>query len=216
MAQSLNSHSAVARQQDRFRQCGMTLLELMIALSVLSIGMLGATGMILAGVQSNTRNKTDSTAVVLDQEILEKFATLTNYPKSGTATIFDCGLQTGSGTANQHLASLTQGTVAAGGAGAILYTTSTAPLPSKVGDIDWTQATPTLATAATAGYAMQYRACNGDTYEVRWNIMEVNPNANGLSRISMLTVSSRQLSAQSTHASILFSNPTTLRTLIEN
>ncbi len=97
------------------------------------------------------------------------------------------------------------------GSGAVLYTAATAPLPSQVGEIDWTQPTPPLATSGFTGYAMRYQACNGDTYEVRWNVMQVNPT----SRDSLLTVSSRQLAAQGSSAAMLFSTPTTLRTLIE-
>ena len=205
MPESLNIRSANA--QTKALQCGMTLLELMIAMSVLAVGMLGATGMILAGVQANTRNKTDTSAVVLDQQILEQFATLNNYPKAGGVTIADCGLSGGS--ADLHQASLTATTA---GAGATLYTAANAPLPSQVGDIDWTQPAPALATSATAGYAMQYRTCNGDLYEVRWNVMLVNGST---SNLSLLTVSSRQLAAANTRASILFSNPTTLRTMID-
>jgi prepilin-type N-terminal cleavage/methylation domain-containing protein len=205
MPESLNTRSANA--QTKVSQCGMTLLELMIAMAVLAVGMLGATGMILAGVQANSRNKTDTAAVVLDQQILEQFATLNNYPKAGTVTIADCGLLAGG--ANSHLASLTATTA---GAGATLYTVANAPLPSQAGDIDWTQAATALATSGTAGYAMQYRTCNGDLYEVRWNVMLVNGST---SNLSLLTVSSRQVAAANTRASILFSNPTTLRTMID-
>jgi ABC-type transporter Mla MlaB component len=60
---------------------------------------------------------------------------------------------------------------------------------------------------------MQYRTCNNDLYEVRWNVTEVSPNPS--SRISLLTVSSRQVSAANGRAT-LFAPPTTLRTLIEN
>ena len=70
-----------------------------------------------------------------------------------------------------------------------------------------------LATGAAQGYAMQYRTCNNDLYEVRWNVTEVSPNPS--SRISLLTVSSRQVSAANGRAT-LFAPPTTLRTLIEN
>jgi hypothetical protein len=174
--------------------------------------MLGSMIMILVGMQSNTRNKTDSSAVVLDQEILEMFATLNNYPSLGAVTIYDCGLTAGG--ANQHNASLVEGPSPTG-AGAAPYTAGNAPLPSQVGDIDWTQPTPALATSGVNGYAMRYQTCSGDTYEVRWNIMQVNANANGLSRTSMLTVSSRQLAAQGSSAAMLFATPTTLRTLIE-
>ncbi|MDP9161654.1 MAG: hypothetical protein M3O09_15655 [Acidobacteriota bacterium] len=88
-----------------------------------------------------------------------------------------------------------------------------------MGDIDWTQAAPALATSASPGYDMTYQTCDGDVYEVRWNIMEISPNPN--SRISLLTVSSRPRSAVASAAAsrnfaVLYANPTTLKALIEN
>jgi type II secretory pathway pseudopilin PulG len=213
MSESAKIRSRRARYRARRGERGISLIELLIAMTVLTVGMLGSMIMILVGMESNTRNKTDSSAVVLDQEILEMFATLNNYPKLGAVIIYDCGLT--AGLANQHNASLVEGPFP-GGAGAPLYTAGNAPLPSQVGDIDWTQPTPVLATSAVNGYAMRYQTCSGDTYEVRWNIMQVNANANNLSRISLLTVSSRQLAAQGSSMAMLFATPTTLRTLIEN
>jgi Tfp pilus assembly protein PilV len=61
----------------------MSLLELMIAMTVLTVGMLGSMVMILTAMESNSRNKTDNLATILDQEVMEKFATLNNYPKAG-------------------------------------------------------------------------------------------------------------------------------------
>ena len=209
MFESLHHRSGNERKRARLGERGMSMLELLIAMTVLAVGMLGCVVMILAGVQSNSRNKNDTTAVVLDQEILETFATYKNYPTSGFVAINDCGV----GVTSVHNANVVQAAGPAG-AGATLYTAATAPLPSNVGDIDWTQPSPVLATNAVTGYAMQYQACNGDTFEVRWNVMEVSPNPS--SRISMLTVSSRQTSAGATHNTTLFANPTTLRTLIEN
>jgi Tfp pilus assembly protein PilV len=194
----------------------MSLLELMIAMTVLTVGMLGSMVMILTAMESNSRNKTDNLATILDQEVMEKFATLNNYPKAGSATIYDCAL-TG-GNADSHLVSLGQGTYASGGNGAVLYTSATVPAGYNVGDIDWSQATPTLATSTTAGYAMLYRTCSGDNYEVRWNIMDANSSvpAGTVSRISLLTVSARQTAAQGSPLGMLFAPPTTLRTLIES
>jgi Tfp pilus assembly protein PilV len=194
----------------------MSLLELMIAMTVLTVGMLGSMVMILTAMESNSRNKTDNLATILDQEVMEKFATLNNYPKAGSATIYDCALTGGS--ADSHLVSLGQGTYAAGGNGAALYTSSTAPAGYNVGDIDWSQATPTLATSTTAGYAMLYRTCSGDNYEVRWNIMDANSSipTGTVSRISLLTVSARQTAAKGSKLGMLFAPPTTLRTLIES
>ena len=211
MSESLNHLSVRARRWARLGERGFR-SQLMVAMTVLTVGMLGSMIMILAGMQSNTRNKTDSSAVVLDQEILEKFATLKLYPAPGFVTIYDCALN--AGNANAHNASLAQGPSPAG-AGAILYTTGTAPVPANVGDINWTQPTPALATSVAQGYAMLYQTCSGDVYEVRWNIMQ-SPAPNGSTRLSTLTVSSRQTAAQGSRIGMLFAPPTTLRTLIES
>jgi Tfp pilus assembly protein PilV len=202
-----------ARRARRQASSGMGLIELMIAMTVLTVGMLGSMVMIVTGMESNTRNKRDNSATILDQELLETFATLKNYPQTGTVTITDCAL-TGS---NAHLASLVQGTYAANGAGAALVTTATAG--QNIGDIDWTQATPTLATSSVAGYAMMYQTCGGEIYEVRWNVMDANAGAlpaGDVSRISLLTVSSRLTTNTNGTNGMLFALPTTLRTIIES
>lgn len=200
----------------RLSERGMSLLELMIAMTVLTVGLLGSMVMILTAMETNSRSKTDSYATILDQEIMEKFATLNNYPKSGSVAIYDCALTAGS--ADSHLASIGQGTYASGGNGATLYTTSTVPAGYNVGDVDWSQPSPTLATSTTAGYAMMYKSCSGDIYEVRWNIMDANSSvpAGTVSRISLLTVSSRETASKGSPLGMLFAPPTTLRTLIES
>jgi prepilin-type N-terminal cleavage/methylation domain-containing protein len=198
--------SRPSRRPKRFAQAGMSLIELLIAMCVLTVGMLGALVMVMMGMHADTRNKNDTSAVVLDQEILEKFATLKNYPKTGTVIITDCALI----GANSHLASLTEALTP--GAGATVYTAANAPTPGQVGDINWTVAGPGLATAAVAGYSMQYTTCNSDIFEIRWNILDLSNTNN---RLSMLTVSSRQISAGGSTNSMLYSNPTTLRTIIQ-
>jgi prepilin-type N-terminal cleavage/methylation domain-containing protein len=215
MSKSPNKVSGSTQSRGRLSENGMSLLELMIAMTVLTVGLLGSMVMILTAMESNSRSKTDNYATILDQEIMEKFATLNNYPKAGSATIYDCALN--GGNADSHLVSLGQGTYASGGNGAALYTT--APAGYNVGDIDWSQATPTLATSTTAGYAMMYRTCSGDIYEVRWNIMDANnpaPTLPAVSRISLLTVSARETAAKGSPLGMLFAPPTTLRTLIES
>ena len=206
MAKSHNhlSADAGARQTN---ERGMTMLELMIAMAVLAIGMTGAMGMIVAGIQSDARNKNDTAAVVLDQEILEQFAAYQNYPQAGGfITINDCS----TGATQTHEAGAA-GAAAPAGNGATLYTAGTAPFPSNVGDIDWTAAAPAFATAGTVGYAMNYQTCNGDIYEVRWNVMLVDNESN----IAQLTVSSRQIAAAGNRVPMLFSIPTTIRTIID-
>jgi len=202
-----------SRRTKRHASSGMGLIELMIAMTVLTVGMLGSMIMIITGMESNTRNKRDNAATILDQELLETFATLDNYPKTGSVTITDCNL-TGS---NTHLANLAQGTYPAG-AGATLITSSTASGGTAIGDIDWTQATPTLATSTVTGYAMMYQTCGGEIYEVRWNILDANTSipAGTVSRLSVLTVSSRLTTNTNGTNGMLFALPTTLRTMIES
>ena len=55
----------------RHASSGMGLIELMIAMTVLTVGMLGSMVMIITGMESNTRNKRDNSATILDQELLE-------------------------------------------------------------------------------------------------------------------------------------------------
>lgn len=185
----------------------MTLLELLVGMAVLAIGMTGAMGMVLAGVQSDARNKNDTAAVVLDQEILEQFGAYQNFPQAGGfITITDCS----TGATRQHEAGAAGGAAPLGN-GATLYTAGTAPFPANVGDINWTAAAPVFATAGTVGYAMNYQTCNGDIYEVRWNVMQVDAESN----IAQLTVSSRQISAGASRIPMVFSIPTTIRTIID-
>src|SRR5260370_32959812 len=131
MAEAPNMRMRSARHRAMLGERGMSLLELVIAIVVLTVGMLGSMIMILTGMQSNSRNKTDNAATVLDQEILEMFATLKNYPRTGSVIIYDCALSGGS--ANQPLAPLGQGTHSSGG--------NRTP-PTRTGDTDWTE-TPT-------------------------------------------------------------------------
>jgi len=197
---------------------GFTLVELMIAIAILGIGMLGAMVLMLMGMQTDTRNKTDTTATVLDQQVIELYSTLKTYPQPSFVTITDCALT----ASNAHEADLGQGAVT--GNGATLFTTATAPTTAQIGDINWSAPLPTLATATQAGYAMEYQTCSGDLYEVRWNVMNLTPAtppAGSAGRLSLLTVSARQKAAVSATAAgaanvpILYAVPVTLRSMIE-
>ena len=200
----------------RSDDAGFTLLEMMIAVAVLAVGMLGTMAMMLMGMQTNTSSKTDTTATVLDQEVIELYSSFKTYPPPGNIAITDCAL-TGS---NTHLADFTP--LGAGtSSGATLFTAATAPSPSQVGDVDWTAAVPTLATSAVQGFAMEYQACSGDVYEVRWNLTDFSPVGTVDSQLVLLTVSARQKSAVVANSSgsqnraVLFAYPVTLRTMIE-
>jgi prepilin-type N-terminal cleavage/methylation domain-containing protein len=190
---------------------GMTLIELMIAMGVLAIGLPATMLMLVIGIQADSSSKTDTTATVLDQEVIEKFTTLKNYPKNNTVNIYDCSTASGA-TGHYVLGNLYQGATPGSSVGAAT---------NAAGNIDWTQAAPALATSAAAGYAMHYQTCSGETYEVRWSIYYMGTAA-APSKLSILTVSARPLSAVSAAArgtlnqAILYAQPVTLRTMIES
>lgn len=209
----------VTRQQKNgFRSMrGFTLLEMMIAISVLAVGMLGAMSLMLMGMQTNSASKTDTTATVLDQEVIELYTTLKTYPPpNGYITINDCALN----GSNAHEADFTQPAVGAS-FGATVYTAATAPTQAQIGDINWTVAAPTLATSTTPGYAMQYTTCSGDIYEVRWNMRDFSPAGTVDSQLILVTVSARQRAAVvattngAQNAAVLYAQPVTLKSLIE-
>lgn len=200
-------------------QSGFTLVELMIAMAVLAIGMLAAMILMVMGMQTDSSNKSDTTATVLDQEVIELYSTLKTYPQPTYVTITDCAL-TGS---NTHEADLGQGASPTGN-GATLYTSANAPTSAQIGDINWSAALPTLATPTQPGYAMEYQTCSGEIYEVRWNVMNLTPATpptGSTGDLSLLTVSARQKTAVTAttsnvgNAAVLYALPVTLRTLIE-
>lgn len=201
------------------REAGFTIIELMIAIAVLAIGMLGAMVLMLMGMQTDSRNKSDTTATVLDQQVIELYSTLKNYPSPTFVTITDCAAS----ASNAHEADLGQGAAPTGN-GATLFTSGTAPTTAQIGDIDWSATRPTVATATQPGYTMDYQTCSGDIYEVRWNVMDLTPAtppAGSTGRLSLLTVSARQKAALTATAAgaanvpILYALPVTLRSMID-
>src|SRR6202521_3791225 len=104
LSKSPNILTCSIRRRARLGESGMSLLELMIAMTVLTVGLLGSMVMILTAMGPNSRSYEDNYATILDQEIMEKFATLNNDPKALTATIYDCALY--GGNASSLLVSL--------------------------------------------------------------------------------------------------------------
>ena len=180
-------------KKGRNRQAGMTLIELLIAMTVLAIGMGGILIMITAAMSANSSTRNDTTSTMLAQMVLEE---ATGTP-AGSPTVFDC----------QGNAWVINGTPAAAPGNGALLTAAT-------GDINWIGQTY---AAAPAGYKMQYVECGAgnkqSTYEVRWNITTL-----GAGPAELVTVSSRQIgwsnAAGGQKAGILFSIPVTLRTLV--
>jgi Tfp pilus assembly protein PilV len=173
----------------------MSLIELMIAMTMLVVGLIGVLALITTAISGNNRNKMDTSATMLAQMVLE---TIAAQPANlgTTVNITDCN----PGTPNTWgIATATANPPGNGPA-----------VDASSGGIDWTVGYSTIAT----GYKMRYVTCgaNGQnvTYDVRWNIQTVNNFS------KMITVSARALGARTYSGTMLrfFSPPVTVRTIV--
>jgi prepilin-type N-terminal cleavage/methylation domain-containing protein len=196
------------RRKDRARKCqaGMTLIELLIAMLVLAVGLSGIMAMVVTALASNGRNRTDTTATLLSQMVIEQLA---NVP-AGTDTVIsvtDCtGTQWNINTA---------GAAAPAGAGAALEGVGNDNPPFWVGsDINFN--IPAAYGAAPGnGYGMRYITCgiNADqqiAYDVRWNITK---DASGF--VKTVTVATRNTGAANSSLT-QFAIPVQLKTILGN
>jgi Tfp pilus assembly protein PilV len=152
------------------RTGGFSLLELLVAMTVLTIGILGSMLLIIIGIERNNANRVDTTGTNAAQAVLEEIAGI-QANTSPTLHITDC-----LGT------SLTISTAVGG---APLYSASTGTNGAGAGDIDFTQ-------AAVNGYQANYTICGNNglqtLYDVRWRIDAVGTNGYA----KLVTVSARQ------------------------
>lgn len=127
-------------------EAGLTFIELMMAMTLLTVGLAAVLGLITIALASNNRNKKDTTAILISQTVLELLDNIPSNIDNRTITIQDCVGR------NWTITS------APGGA----------PLNSGTTNINWSSA------YTAAGYSMRYETCGlpGQTakYDVRWNI----------------------------------------------
>ena len=91
----------------RRRQAGFTLLELMIAGAVLTVGMLSLVGLFVTAIGNNGRSRVDSSATMIAGSVIEQVtaALLRPTDSNGVAKVVDCAGNTflidyGTGGAN--------------------------------------------------------------------------------------------------------------------
>ena len=169
------------------RNQGFSLVELMLAMFVLAVGVLGGMLMILMGMTRDSSNRVDTTATNAAQAVLEEIAgapinTSPNLP------VTDCV-----GNASTIT---TAGTAGGSGAG----------VNAATGDVDFTQ-------PIVPGYQMNYAVCGSDNtvkavYDVRWRVTLV---AGGTGK---LVVVSARLPFVDGQRGIGFIRPVTLRTIV--
>jgi prepilin-type N-terminal cleavage/methylation domain-containing protein len=177
-------------------ECGMTLVELMIAMAILAVGLGAITNLLVFGMASDNKNSKDTSSTLLAQMVIEQISA--QHPNSSASiSITDC--------AGNAWTIATAGGASPNGTGASLVTSSTT---AGYGGLDQTQ----VYSAIPVGYSMKYVDCGGvgntgnpSTYDVRWNVMTVDANYTRL-----VTASARPLGA-SALGGLSFALPVTLR-----
>jgi prepilin-type N-terminal cleavage/methylation domain-containing protein len=170
---------------------GMSLIELMIAMVVLTVGLGGIMVLLVGAIASNNRNSRDTTATLLAQMVVEQISAQHVY-SDATINVTDCA-----GT-NWTIAT-NPGAVGTG---------SGATLKSN-GAIDFTQSYSSI----TSHYAMRYVDCSASggiqtTYEVRWNVMSVSTNLTS----RMITAAARPVASNVNQlGGLFFALPANLR-----
>jgi Tfp pilus assembly protein PilV len=174
-------------------QAGITMIETLLAASILVIGSLGMLGVVIGSIATNNRNRIDSTQSMLATSILEQIDS--TVIGSGSSNLVDC--------ANNTWSILTA-----------VPTSGVAGAPLSGAGIDFTQ-------AQVAGYSMNYvvsTSCPSTTgavqgtYDVRWNITSVGSPTT--TSTYLLTVGAKLKNHG--EGNLYFSSPITLRVMSGN
>ena len=131
------------------KQEGLTIIELLIAMFVLAVGILGSMSLVIVAINGDFRSKQQSNSTVLAQMVTEKIMSIPAYTNP-TLTLTDC-----TGT-NFNIAT-------AAGGGTL----------NSSGDVDYTQA---KVTNYNMGYTDCGTANRQMTYDVRWKITAIPNN----------------------------------------
>lgn len=165
---------------------GFTLVELTVAMFVLTVGVLGGMIMIVLGMTRDNTNRMDTTATNAAQAVLEQIAAVP-AGTSPTLTVTDCVPST-------HFVTT------AGNAGLGLGATL-----DGNGNVDFQ-------SAAVAGYEIPYAVCGNNkliaTYNVRWHITTL-PGGGKL----VIVAAGHPTIYNNSHA-MAYIAPVTLRTIV--
>jgi prepilin-type N-terminal cleavage/methylation domain-containing protein len=175
------------QRTNRKSQAGFSLLELLAASIILTVGMLSITGIFALAIGNNGRSKVDTTATMLTQSVMEQVAAV--RAGGGPSKVWDCN-----GTPHT-----------------IGYADPSDPYapgsPLKGSSIDFSQ-------SAVIDYQMDYTVCNSGSktsvavYDVRWNVTKLPPNA------YLITVAARPQNM--TAGRFTFALPVTMRLYVGN
>lgn len=191
-----NRQSKLRRNQET----GFSLIELLIAMFILVIGLLGGMVIILVAIASNAQSRFDSSAVTLAQSTMDRILVLSASSTAQSTDVTDCkgvvhtmnttGSDPGSGAPLTVLANISNGNQM----------------------IDFTQ-------PPVAGYQMIYTLCaagaagtigNDQVYDVRWRIRNI-PNTGGNAQLVSVAAKPINENGNGITESRFFSIPVTLR-----
>lgn len=135
--------NTTANSGKRSSTSGFSLLELMIAATILAVGILGGIGVICAATASNGGSKLNTEAATVAESSMEKVLAVP-LSLAGTTTFSDCR----------------------GNAFAMNTAIGGSDLTGGLfPGVDYTK-------PAKLGYSMTYVMCSGFTFDVRWNIAQ--------------------------------------------
>jgi hypothetical protein len=170
-------------------ESGITMIEVLLASTVLTISSLGLIGLIASSIATDTRNKFDSTTTMLAQSIVEQIAS--TAIGSGTASLTDCAGNTWSIDTQPGGATVTNG--------AIDFSQTSPPAAYH---LDYVIKSP----CATTGIEQA-------VYDVRWNIEKIGASSTPTNTY-LLTVSARMKDRGQGNRN--FALPVTLRVMLGN
>jgi prepilin-type N-terminal cleavage/methylation domain-containing protein len=194
------------------KQTGFSLIELLIALTVMTIAMLALAILFGTAVATNQRSKIDTTSTMLSQTVIDAI-----------------GAQAPNATAKFNIVDCAGNNVSINPAAPTALNASTGATTfvdaSGKTQIDWTQAYSTAVggpAGNTGNYMATYVSCNAVTgatfesaitYEIRWNITNT-------SSVTKLVVASSRMKGTGVAANTgssnlrLFAPPATLRAIL--
>jgi prepilin-type N-terminal cleavage/methylation domain-containing protein len=209
--------SRLSQRHRRTASKGFSLIELLIAMLVLTVGLLGGMIVIVTAIASNARSRMDTAGVALAQSTMDRIIVLSVSAGTQSTSMSDCN--TNPPTTPPHNIS----TVASDAPGSGAPLTDMLGLPDGAQMIDFSQ-------APVADYSMDYVLCatGGDngaattkgpplTYDVRWHLTNIpNSSAAGTTQLVLVAAKLKSEAGNGITQSRFFTIPITLRAVRGN
>jgi prepilin-type N-terminal cleavage/methylation domain-containing protein len=186
----------------RRRNSGFSLIELLLAMIVLAVGLLGGMIVLLTAIASNAKSRYDTAAVAMAQSTMDRIIVLSASSDTQTTSVTDC-------TGTSHTMTTTGGD----------YPGPGAPLVDLSGLVNGTKVIDFTA-APVAGYRMLYTLCaqgaSGNTgipqtYDVRWNVVNTTTGNAGAQLVMVAAKNVTEIGNGLQGQTKYFSIPITLR-----